>query len=230
MPGFVTWPCTMFQSNRHKPLKTAGVAFRPRFSVTRRWLYIYTDEIFHAVGLPLPVASPSSDIRRSISDRNFTERNPEAPLGAVDKPRPANLGRERTLLRSTGRSGCSCGVFQLHPIQRRLSLLGLDCADCVSGDQDNLVGTIQCSGRPQLGHNSGAHFFVGAPPHYPEGNVTILFYTSLSYTLGALLDAGNVFRFQHPSAGAGRSTAIAISLNNTYGKLACTGESPAFFS
>jgi len=49
-----------------------------------------------------------------------------------------------------------------------------------------------------------AHFFVGTPPHYPEGNVTIPFYTSLSYTLGALLDAGNVFRFQRPSAGAGR--------------------------
>jgi hypothetical protein len=49
-----------------------------------------------------------------------------------------------------------------------------------------------------------AHFFVGTPPHYPEGSVTIPFYTSLSYTLGALLDAGNVFRFQRPSAGADR--------------------------
>jgi hypothetical protein len=52
------------------------------------------------------------------------------------------------------------------------------------------------------GHNRGAtlaHFFVGTPPHYPEGNVTIPFYTSLSYTFGALLDAGNVFRVQHPS-------------------------------
>jgi hypothetical protein len=46
-----------------------------------------------------------------------------------------------------------------------------------------------------------AHFFVGTPPHYPEGNVTIPFYTSVSYTLGALLDAGNVFRFHHPSNG-----------------------------
>jgi hypothetical protein len=58
-----------------------------------------------------------------------------------------------------------------------------------------------------LGHyNWGttlAHFFVGTPPHYPEGNVTIPFYTSLSYTLGALLDVGNVFRFQRPSASAG---------------------------
>ena len=47
-----------------------------------------------------------------------------------------------------------------------------------------------------------AHFFVGTPPRYPEGNVTIPFYTSLAYTLGALLDAANVFRFQHPSEGA----------------------------
>jgi hypothetical protein len=56
------------------------------------------------------------------------------------------------------------------------------------------------------GHNWGAtlaHFFVGTPPHYPEGNVTIPFYTSLSYTFGALLDAGNVFRFLHPSDGSG---------------------------
>ena len=49
-----------------------------------------------------------------------------------------------------------------------------------------------------------AHFFVGTPPHYPEGNVTIPFYTSLSYTLGALCDAGNVFRFQRPTEDAGR--------------------------
>lgn len=48
-----------------------------------------------------------------------------------------------------------------------------------------------------------AHFFVGTPPHYPEGNVTIPFYTSLSYTFGALLDAGNVFRFHHPTNGSG---------------------------
>ena len=56
-------------------------------------------------------------------------------------------------------------------------------------------------------HNWGttlAHFFVGTPPHYYEGNVTIPFYTSLSYTLGALLDAGNVFRFQRPTEDAGR--------------------------
>ena len=48
-----------------------------------------------------------------------------------------------------------------------------------------------------------AHFLAGTPPHYYEGNVTIPFYTSLSYTLGALLDAGNVFRFQRPSEDAG---------------------------
>jgi hypothetical protein len=48
-----------------------------------------------------------------------------------------------------------------------------------------------------------AHFFVGTPPHYPEGDVTIPFYTSLSYTLGALLDAGNVFRFQRPTDAGG---------------------------
>jgi|SRR5579864_618944 hypothetical protein len=55
-------------------------------------------------------------------------------------------------------------------------------------------------------HNWGAtlaHFFVGTPPHYYEGNITIPFYTSVSYTVGALLDAGNVFRFQHASDGAG---------------------------
>jgi hypothetical protein len=50
-----------------------------------------------------------------------------------------------------------------------------------------------------------AHFFAGTPPHYYEGNVTMPFYTSLSYTLGALLDAGNVFRFQRPSEDAGRT-------------------------
>jgi hypothetical protein len=52
-------------------------------------------------------------------------------------------------------------------------------------------------------HTTVAHFFVGTPPHYPEGNITIPFYTSLSYTFGALLDAGNVFRFQRPAAGVG---------------------------
>jgi hypothetical protein len=52
-------------------------------------------------------------------------------------------------------------------------------------------------------HTTLAHFFVGTPPRYPEGNITIPFYTALSYTFGALLDAGNVFRFQRPPAGAG---------------------------
>jgi hypothetical protein len=47
------------------------------------------------------------------------------------------------------------------------------------------------------------HFFAGTPPHYYEGSVTVPFYTSLSYTLGALLDAGNVFRFQRPGEDAG---------------------------
>ena len=51
-------------------------------------------------------------------------------------------------------------------------------------------------------HTTLAHFFVGTPPHYPEGNITIPFYTSLSYTFGALLDASNVFRFQRPTAGS----------------------------
>jgi hypothetical protein len=57
-----------------------------------------------------------------------------------------------------------------------------------------------------VGHGLGAilaHFFVGTPPHYPEGGVTLPFYTSLSYTLGALLDAGRVFHFVRPSEGAG---------------------------
>jgi hypothetical protein len=52
-------------------------------------------------------------------------------------------------------------------------------------------------------HAALAHFFVGTPPHYLEGNVTIPFYTTLSYAFGALLDSGNVFRFQHPAAAAG---------------------------
>ena len=43
------------------------------------------------------------------------------------------------------------------------------------------------------------HFFPGAHSYYPEEDVVVPFYTSLSYTLGALLDRGNVFRFQHPS-------------------------------
>ena len=44
-----------------------------------------------------------------------------------------------------------------------------------------------------------AHFFAGTPRYHPEEDVVVSFYTSLSYTLGALLDRGNVFRFQHPS-------------------------------
>jgi len=44
-----------------------------------------------------------------------------------------------------------------------------------------------------------AHFFAGAHSYYPEEDVVVPFYTSLSYTLGALLDRGNVFRFEHPS-------------------------------
>ena len=51
-------------------------------------------------------------------------------------------------------------------------------------------------------HATWAHFFVGTPPHYPEGNITIPFFTSLSYTVGALLDASNVFRFQRPTESA----------------------------
>jgi hypothetical protein len=52
-------------------------------------------------------------------------------------------------------------------------------------------------------HAALAHFFVGTPPHYHEGNITIPFYTSVSYTFGALLDAGSVFRFQRPSEDGG---------------------------
>ena len=52
-------------------------------------------------------------------------------------------------------------------------------------------------------HTTLLHFFAGTPPHYPEANITLPFYTSLSYAFGALLDAGNVFRFQRPTAGAG---------------------------
>lgn len=48
-----------------------------------------------------------------------------------------------------------------------------------------------------------AHFFSGTPRYHPEEDVVVSFYTSLSYTLGALLDAGNVFRFQRPSEGSG---------------------------
>ena len=51
-------------------------------------------------------------------------------------------------------------------------------------------------------HTTLAHFFVGTPPRYPEGNITIPFYTTVSYAFGALLDAGNVLRFQRPSEGA----------------------------
>jgi hypothetical protein len=51
-------------------------------------------------------------------------------------------------------------------------------------------------------HTTFAHFFVGTPPRYPEGNITIPFYTTLSYAFGALLDKGNVLRFQRPSEGA----------------------------
>lgn len=47
-----------------------------------------------------------------------------------------------------------------------------------------------------------AHFFTGSPPHYPEGSVTVPFFTSLSYSFGALLDAGKVFRF-HPIESVG---------------------------
>jgi len=60
-------------------------------------------------------------------------------------------------------------------------------------------------------HTTFAHFFVGTPPRYPEGNVTIPFYTSLSYAFGALFDKGNVFRFQRPTAGAAVRTPIHSS-------------------
>lgn len=49
-----------------------------------------------------------------------------------------------------------------------------------------------------------AHFFVGAHPFYPEEDVTVPFYTSLAYSLGALLGRGNVFRFQRPNGGRRR--------------------------
>jgi len=52
-------------------------------------------------------------------------------------------------------------------------------------------------------HTTLAHFFAGTPPNYPEGNITIPFYTTLSYTFGALLDSGNVFRFHRPTPAAG---------------------------
>jgi hypothetical protein len=42
------------------------------------------------------------------------------------------------------------------------------------------------------------HFFAGTARYHPEEDIVVPFYTSLSYTLGALLDRGNVFRFQHP--------------------------------
>ena len=44
-----------------------------------------------------------------------------------------------------------------------------------------------------------AHFFAGTPRSHAEEDVIVSFYTSLSYTFGALLDRGNVFRFEHPS-------------------------------
>jgi hypothetical protein len=60
-------------------------------------------------------------------------------------------------------------------------------------------------------HATLAHFFVGTPQHYPEGNITIPFYTSLSYTFGALLDAGDVFRFQRPTPSAGgENTGVCV--------------------
>ena len=43
-----------------------------------RWLYIYTDENFYAVGRPLPVASLCRDTRRGVGDRDLVERGPEA--------------------------------------------------------------------------------------------------------------------------------------------------------
>jgi hypothetical protein len=51
-------------------------------------------------------------------------------------------------------------------------------------------------------HTTLAHFFVGTPPHYPEASITMPFYTTLSYAFGALLDAGNLFRFQRPTTAA----------------------------
>jgi hypothetical protein len=49
-----------------------------------------------------------------------------------------------------------------------------------------------------------AHFFVGTHPYYPEEDVTVPFYTSLAYSMGALLERSNVFRFRHPDEDRGR--------------------------
>ena len=44
-----------------------------------------------------------------------------------------------------------------------------------------------------------AHFFSITPRYHPQEDVIVGFYTSLSYTFGALLDRGNLFPFEHPS-------------------------------
>jgi hypothetical protein len=152
------------------------------------------------VGRHLPVASLGGDIRRYVGDRNPVEHGPEATPGTGNRPRQGNLDCNGTLLPATDSSGCPRGLFRLHPNQGNycfwvwIAPTAYLATKIIWWTPTNVLGS----------HNWGAalaDLFVGTPPHYPEGNVTIPFYTSLSYTFGALLDAGNVFRVQHPSNG-----------------------------
>ena len=55
-----------------------------------------------------------------------------------------------------------------------------------------------------LGSNSWgttlSHFFVGEPPYYPEEDATVPLYTSVAYSLGALLERSGLFRWKYSGA------------------------------
>ena len=42
-----------------------------------------------------------------------------------------------------------------------------------------------------------AHFFAGEPSYYPEEDVTVPLYTSVAYSIGALLQRSGLFHWQH---------------------------------
>lgn len=137
---------------------------------------------------PIPLASLSGHNRCYVGDRNLTERGPEPLLepwiGHANLvsfaegpfyPLPvvlASLAGYFGYMRSKGNYRFWVWVVPTVYLATKIILW----------TPASILGHY--SWRTTLGH-----FFAGAPPHYPEEDVTVPFYTSLSYTLGALLDA-----------------------------------------
>jgi hypothetical protein len=156
----------------------------------------YTDENFCAVGRLIPVASLDRDTRRGIGDCDLVGSDPEATLRARD-----NLDCDRTLLPAGDSFGWYCGYFG-YGLLRGNHRFWVWVLPTLYLAMKIILWTPTTVLVDHNWHTTFAHFFVGTPPRYPEGNITIPFYTTLSYAFGALLDAGNVLRFQRPSEGA----------------------------